>query len=728
MRVLLPLFFVFFSVSAAGEKYYWVGGDGFWSDISHWATSSGGSTFHSVVPGIHDTVYFDINSGFTPGNNTVTINTNATCHTMIWDGAPGNPRLTNLQGFNIRVFGSVTLQEEMGVHGSLQWSFRSSQPGNTILTSGNQLRSVEFSGGGGEWILADELSVYSDIRLTEGALLTNDQQVSANSLFASGGQQKLLRLGSSELNIKEHFYVESPQIKIYLEQAVINIATYGFSINGHPEDFDAGTSTINLFGYQGAFGAFFPGHFNNVNFYGSFPSLAGRETRFNNVSFYENGNIGGNNAFDTLLFSPGKSYQLEANRTQTIVEELGAKGNPCFITNLFSSNPGQQATIQMNFPDTVIVDFIIIRDIQTTGGAVFIGAPNSTDYANNSGWDFTAAPGNYIFGFGPDMELACSDLPYLVTTGSFNPNQGTTFLWNDNSTENFLLAHEFGEYHIVVSYADFCSIKDKLVLIEPPMPLLDLGPDVYLGPEEYATLDAGPGDDHIYLWSTGETSQIIQVSSHGQYWVTVSNDYDCEVSDTIWVFTTPSVITMIPEGITTSSAVLGGEVISDGGAVILERGVFWGDDPNPADNGMQHEVGSGLGFYSFIQEGLQPNTRYFVTSYAANASGFVTGNTESFITKDIEPEVFIPNAFMPASNYQENRMFMPSFNRPPTEYSLRIYNRWGRKVFATDNPATGWDGTIDNNLAPHGSFSYIIIYRYPDYKEQKHVGVFMLIR
>lgn len=43
--------------------YYWVGGQGNWSDFSnHWATTSGGSTFHTTIPSLVDDVYFDTDS------------------------------------------------------------------------------------------------------------------------------------------------------------------------------------------------------------------------------------------------------------------------------------------------------------------------------------------------------------------------------------------------------------------------------------------------------------------------------------------------------------------------------------------------------------------------------------------------------------------------------------------------------------------------------------------
>jgi alpha-tubulin suppressor-like RCC1 family protein len=45
---------------ALSADYYWVGGQGNWSDFStHWATTSNGSTFHPSAPGVGDDIYFD---------------------------------------------------------------------------------------------------------------------------------------------------------------------------------------------------------------------------------------------------------------------------------------------------------------------------------------------------------------------------------------------------------------------------------------------------------------------------------------------------------------------------------------------------------------------------------------------------------------------------------------------------------------------------------------------
>ena len=50
-RHILVLVCMITGLTASANEYYWVGGTGNWSDFaSHWATSSGGSSFYLQIP------------------------------------------------------------------------------------------------------------------------------------------------------------------------------------------------------------------------------------------------------------------------------------------------------------------------------------------------------------------------------------------------------------------------------------------------------------------------------------------------------------------------------------------------------------------------------------------------------------------------------------------------------------------------------------------------------
>ncbi|MBK9270569.1 MAG: HYR domain-containing protein [Saprospiraceae bacterium] len=89
--------------SVFSADYYWVGGTGQWNELIHWATTSGGSTKHTIVPSVLDNVIFDINS-FSASGQSVTLNQEAYCKDFKWDGVANNPTFTGA-GYTLNVAG-----------------------------------------------------------------------------------------------------------------------------------------------------------------------------------------------------------------------------------------------------------------------------------------------------------------------------------------------------------------------------------------------------------------------------------------------------------------------------------------------------------------------------------------------------------------------------------------------------------------------------------------------
>ncbi|MBX7242590.1 MAG: T9SS type A sorting domain-containing protein [Bacteroidia bacterium] len=130
---------------------------------------------------------------------------------------------------------------------------------------------------------------------------------------------------------------------------------------------------------------------------------------------------------------------------------------------------------------------------------------------------------------GVDVDLgqditACSS---NVTLNAGNP--GSTYLWSTGATTQSINVTSTGTYSVTVSKPG-CSDSDVInVTFGTP-------PSVNLGPDQTACggtiLDAGnPGA--TYSWSNGATSQSIPVTQTGTYFVSVSLNGNCLVSDQI---------------------------------------------------------------------------------------------------------------------------------------------------------------------------------------------------
>jgi len=101
----------------------------------------------------------------------------------------------------------------------------------------------------------------------------------------------------------------------------------------------------------------------------------------------------------------------------------------------------------------------------------------------------------------------------------------------------------------------------------------------------------------------------------------------------------PTITTTAVSEITQTSAVSGGNITSDGGATITERGVCWAvtTDPEITDNKLSGGSGAGL-FYQNIN-GLQALTKYYVRAYAVNSAGIAYGQSIAFTTLPHVPTV-----------------------------------------------------------------------------------------
>lgn len=94
----------------------------------------------------------------------------------------------------------------------------------------------------------------------------------------------------------------------------------------------------------------------------------------------------------------------------------------------------------------------------------------------------------------------------------------------------------------------------------------------------------------------------------------------------------------------------------------------------------------------------------------------------------ISLEIVIPNVFTPNGD-GVNDLFRSEYNINAFDhYAMSIYSRSGQLIFYADRPAQGWDGrTPAGTRCPEGTYFYVIDYRTPC-EQERHSGVFDLIR
>lgn len=106
----------------------------------------------------------------------------------------------------------------------------------------------------------------------------------------------------------------------------------------------------------------------------------------------------------------------------------------------------------------------------------------------------------------------------------------------------------------------------------------------------------------------------------------------------------PILNTTAVSAIDVTSASSGGNITSDGGAVITARGVVWSTASNPTVALATKTIdGTGLGSFSSSITGLTENTTYYLKAYATNSVGTSYGSEVNFVTskKPMLPDVLI---------------------------------------------------------------------------------------
>jgi len=102
------------SVLSAQTDYFWIGGQGNWTNLNNWVTTSGLAP--EEVPDANDNVIFDDNS-FAQDNDTVFIFTkNPECKNMIRENLKYNVVLAGgADTTSLSIYGSLTFEEKISL-------------------------------------------------------------------------------------------------------------------------------------------------------------------------------------------------------------------------------------------------------------------------------------------------------------------------------------------------------------------------------------------------------------------------------------------------------------------------------------------------------------------------------------------------------------------------------------------------------------------------------------
>ncbi|HXH18809.1 MAG TPA: gliding motility-associated C-terminal domain-containing protein [Chitinophagales bacterium] len=343
-----------------------------------------------------------------------------------------------------------------------------------------------------------------------------------------------------------------------------------------------------------------------------------------------------------------------------------------------------------------------------------------------------------------------------------------------------------GTYSAIARDANLCADTSTVVVAEAnnTLSLTTTGTNVtcFGYNDGMATVIVSGGNPPVtYLWSNNSSISTIINLSPGVYYVTVTDQSNCQRVDSVTISgraqlvvniddvsfcagdsatlsvsgsfaqirwstgdTTPSIIVTQPGNISVQVTDTAGCLATDNAAVTVNT-------PPAVDAGLDTTI------YDFESVVLQPTV-----SGTVNPSGFVwspstglsdatirnpiaspdssiiyklvyTDNngcsaSDSVIFTVVEGEFFavVPNAFSPNGDDVNDILYV--YSKGLKRLVFRVYNRWGSKVFESRDPSVGWDGTFRGKLLDPAVFVYELYAEYLNFTAERKTGSVTLVR
>lgn len=312
------------------------------------------------------------------------------------------------------------------------------------------------------------------------------------------------------------------------------------------------------------------------------------------------------------------------------------------------------------------------------------------------------------------VDVAYPDPPILYTDsvcpGGLNsitllPDQDGTYLWEDGSTEDFLVVSDTGTYSLSIDITgQFCPrlLEFEVLPLLPDPPVLYTDSMCVGGMNALELTADTPGS---YLWSTGEDDPTITVNSPGTYDLAIySTNQPC-----------PRLVQYIVQPDTPDPTVFFTDSLCPNGnhALLLgapESGFYnWSTGANAFQIAVRD-----TGIYDLEVSGMSPCPFFY--------TWIITADT-CIIPQEVS--FYVPSAFTPGNDLL-NEAFGPVFSDASSlaEYRLVIFNRWGEVVFESQNPDEKWYGNVKGGeyYARDEVYVWLLNFRQAGFVDEREVS------
>ncbi|MFT2008647.1 PKD domain-containing protein [Pontibacter sp. 13R65] len=268
---------------------------------------------------------------------------------------------------------------------------------------------------------------------------------------------------------------------------------------------------------------------------------------------------------------------------------------------------------------------------------------------------------------GPAIRV-CEGTAVMLDAGT---GPGFTYRWSNGETTQQIAATSAGNYWVEVSNG-YCTARGEVNVVFTPNPVLNLGPDRTVCDNTPVLLSVGGANQaHEILWSTGETTPSITVSTSGLYWAEIVSG-TCRVRDEIKISYSglkDLSITAVKDALSYMEPLY----LQAEGTDLVSWNWDLGDGTTSSTLHPIHQ-------YAYAG-------KYNITLSATNKQGCSATIEKEVVVK---PHLFIPNIFTP-NNDGKNDFFQVEYNGRGL-FKVQVFNRWGKQVYQADTKDFAWSG------------------------------------
>jgi len=309
----------------------------------------------------------------------------------------------------------------------------------------------------------------------------------------------------------------------------------------------------------------------------------------------------------------------------------------------------------------------------------------------------------------------------VIATGGTQPY---SYVWSDSYNGDIRNNIATGTYQITVADAKGCDTVLNLVYANPtPIEILLAKTDSISCPQYkdgkiYLEVQGGtPGTTQPYTYSIDgisyQNSSIFDSLANGTYTVYIKDANGC-VKDTTLVVEAPQELVFLLEPM---------DSIGLGKSVTISPIIS--NYPSGQINGYSWSPSDGLSCSDCANPVASP---YFETQYTLTIYYWANCVAKGTVTVKVgeEPDFYIPNAFSPNGDGKND--LLEVYGSGLKTVGLTIFNRWGEKVFDSDNQWVSWDGTYKGVLLNPGLYTYNAELEYLNGRKKHKFGSITLIR